>query len=606
MEHFYKTFAGAAFILLILYAEQAVAQNGTLDPFFGNGGKVVTRVGDSISVANAVVLQGDGKIVTAGYSFLSGKSAFTIARYNTDGALDSTYGNGGIAHTLIGDESKATTVALQPDRKIVAGGYYYDDSLSNQYFTVARYNTNGTIDSTFGNNGIATAYFPATIAQIRKLVVMPGGRIITAGYKNQGFQNTPVFAQFLSSGTLDTAFGNRGLMELNMTISSGSSLWVNDMVLTPAGKILATIEAQGFTPDFLTVRLWPNGRIDSTFGNNGKVETDLNNISGDLSTTIAQLPDSSFIVAGYALKNSYYPIAIVKYHANGTVDSTFGTNGRVLLEILNDAAMPTNVLLMPGGSFLVTGYSYASTRDFFISKFSAAGKIDSSFGNNGIASIDFLGYGDESYHSVMQPDGKIVLVGYADDFARYNIALARLDNKVLPLRLLSFTARRSGKSNLLQWRTAHEINVDRFEIQRSANGREYTVKGFVKAGAFNYSFKDENRGSGINYYRLRMIDRDGRFTLSAVRRVDNNIQFIASVYPNPANNHIQVKIETGKKRDLLIQILSLDGKVITTESFKSWGNTYIRSINISGLQSGSYFLKISSISEQHVLKFEKL
>ncbi len=176
-----------------------------------------------------------------------------------------------------------------------------------------------------------------------------------------------------------------------------------------------------------------------------------------------------------------------------------------------------------------------------------------------------------------------------------------------PLKLLSFTAKKQEKTNLLNWKTSQEINVDRFEIERSSNGREYAKIGTVKAGQTQYSFTDENpETKNSNYYRLKMIDKDGQFTNSLVRLISNN-SFTVAIYPNPAKDKLQVQINSDKPMAMKMQIVSLEGKILISNSFTANEANTLRSINISSLQRGSYLLKVSSESkDEQVIKFEKL
>ena len=185
-----------------------------------------------------------------------------------------------------------------------------------------------------------------------------------------------------------------------------------------------------------------------------------------------------------------------------------------------------------------------------------------------------------------------------------------------PLKLLSFTAKKDGKANLLNWTSTNEINVDRFDVERSFDSREFNKIGKVKAGLSNYSFTDNNPLKATNFYRLKMIDKDGQFTYSPVRMLNNSGGFFVNIYPNPAKDNLQVQIDCDKKTTLQMQVLSLDGKVILTNTTTTNEVSILRSMNISALPKGSYFLKVSSslnpplegreAQDEQVVKFEKL
>lgn len=148
-------------ILTVLTTSTLLAQPaGSLDPTFGNGGKVITSITTGQDKAYGVAIQNDGKIIVAGYSTsgITGKD-FSVIRYNSDGSLDNSFGINGIVSTdlLIGSEDIAYSVALQTDGKIVLAGFC--DNGSNKDAALVRYNSNGLLDNTFGTNGIVLTDF---------------------------------------------------------------------------------------------------------------------------------------------------------------------------------------------------------------------------------------------------------------------------------------------------------------------------------------------------------------------------------------------------------------------------------------------------------------
>ena len=199
-----------------------------------------------------------------------------------------------------------------------------------------------------------------------------------------------------------------------------------------------------------------------------------------------------------------------------------------------------------------------------------------------------------------------------------NTEMTTVVAETFPLKLLTFTARKQDKSNLLNWTTANEINVDHFDIERSGNSREFSKIGSVKAGINNYSYTDNNPTTTPNpiaigtkpqtiFYRLKMIDKDGQFTYSPVRKLNNSETFSVSIYPNPAKDNLQIQIDSYKKTAMQLQVLSMDGKVILSNSVTVAEGSILQSINITALVNGSYFLKaITTDKDEQVVKFEKL
>ena len=192
-----------------------------------------------------------------------------------------------------------------------------------------------------------------------------------------------------------------------------------------------------------------------------------------------------------------------------------------------------------------------------------------------------------------------------------NVEKTRVVSGILPLKLLQFSAIRHGKTNLLQWTTADEQNTDFTIIERSNNGTEFTNIGSVKAGFTSYSFTDYSpptrRGTTFNYYRLKMIDKDGRFTYSPIRLVNNSSTLEVTLYPNPTKTKLQVNIESDKDATVQYEIISQQGQIQLSSSWTVQEGANSKSFSVTNLPTGQYFLRISlSNKEQSILKFEKL
>jgi uncharacterized delta-60 repeat protein len=571
-----------------------------LDVTFGNGGKVVTPVNDT-STANDVAIQPDGKIVVGGSSTLSGTRYFTLVRYNTDGSLDNSFGSGGKVINQIGILSAVNHIALRSDGKIIAGGYSSYNRQSNSTidfgshaFTIARYNNNGNLDSTFGKNGTDTTVMIQGWGEIKKLLIKPDGKILTAGVISRPtFDYLPGLAQFKPNGSLDSLFGNNGKVEGSRYLND-----ITDVELGKDGKIYAIGNSSSYmNGDFVMVRLLPNGMMDGTFGTNGAVITDMGNAyyREELATGLLILPDSSIVLAGYTGQGtSFNTFALAKYKVNGTLDSTFGTVGKVTTQISNLHAYATNVVADSAGRLIVSGYTYsASQQDFLMARYLANGKLDSTFGSNGVVTTDFAGFRDQAFASALQSDGKIVLAGQAGSSdSKYSIALARYSMTVLPLKLLSITAKKDGKTNLLQWTTTQEINIDRFEIERSLNGKDYSNIGKMNGGLSKYNFTDEKPFTGINYYRIKMIDKDGKFEYSPVRIINNSGSFYVHVYPLPAKGRLNIQVQSNKTEKADILVTTISGKTILTNPVLLAAGVNNTFINLQSFSKGAYFLKI--------------
>ena len=216
--------------------------DGSLDQSFGDGGKVTTDFGDSFDQAEAVAVQDDGKVVVAGVTE-SGSGDFALARYAPDGTLDQDFGNGGKVRTDFGGSDFAYALALQSDGKAVVAGFSNIGDPSRD-FALARYDTDGTLDQDFGNGGKVRTDFvggesPDTPDSANAVTIQPDGKIVAAGYadNNQAFASQDfALARYETDGALDPDFGNDGKV---MTDLGYDSEGASGLVVQPDGRVMA-------------------------------------------------------------------------------------------------------------------------------------------------------------------------------------------------------------------------------------------------------------------------------------------------------------------------------------------------------------------------------
>lgn len=416
------------------------AGSGDLDSGFGLGGKVVTHVGFGDRV-EALAIQGDGKIIAAGQSGSRGiydAFDFALARYNTDGNLDQAFGSGGIVRTdFFGDEDHISSIALQSDGKIVAVGKARSGAVS--YFGVVRYNTDGSPDGTFGAGGKLVTSFAGYGDNAHAVVIQPDGKILVGGSaqvisKTISGEITFGFAlaRYNQDGRLDTEFGERG------KVTSEFDGICTRLVLQPDGKVIAggTITTRETNSDFALARYNADGSLDAAFGNDGKVTTDFNKWADILSALVLQ-PDGKIVVAGDVdppdpLHNDSQP-CVARYNPDGSLDSTFGNRGTV---IDGNFIAARAIALQDNGKIIVAGLGskQKSDGDFALARYMTNGNVDTSFGNGGMITTSFLG-SDDAFALALLPDGRIVAAGatYGPEFfsgfalARYNNADDRFD-----------------------------------------------------------------------------------------------------------------------------------------------------------------------------------
>ena len=236
------------------FALARINPDGSLDPSFGDRGRVTTDF-TTWDEGNAIVVQPDGKIVVAG-QILAGQNTrrFALARYRSDGSLDPSFGKGGKVVSIEGDASQqggASALVLQPDGKLVAGG---------APFTLVRFNPDGSIDTTFGSDGVAHAAFGSSFATLHSAALQPNGEIVAAGAVQDGVNYDFGLARWNVDGTLDQNFGNGGVV-ITPRAPGGAA----GVAVQPTGKIVAT----GGNGLVTLARYRRDGQLDGSFGYRG-------------------------------------------------------------------------------------------------------------------------------------------------------------------------------------------------------------------------------------------------------------------------------------------------------------------------------------------------
>src|SRR5437870_871368 len=197
----------SALLLVLSFAHSVDAGPGDLDPSFGTGGRVLTDFGGGDG-ARALALQADGRIVVAGSSSAGGFALdFARARDNSDGSLDPSFGTGGRVLTDFGGDDEARALALHADRKVVVAGC--SDAGGRPDFALARYNDDGSHDSSFGTGGKVLTDFGGD-DEASALVFQSDGKIVVAGFSDAGGFALAALARYNPNGTLDASFGSGG------------------------------------------------------------------------------------------------------------------------------------------------------------------------------------------------------------------------------------------------------------------------------------------------------------------------------------------------------------------------------------------------------------
>ncbi|MGZ4136650.1 MAG: hypothetical protein ACXVPX_03685 [Actinomycetota bacterium] len=407
--------------LTLATAPGALPAPGDLDTSFGRSGKVVTDVTKRGDGVNAVAITSTGRIVVAGTS--KDGARFAIAQYRTDGSLDRTFGDHGIVQTNVTDANDVLHgVAVQPDGEIVVAG----QAGTGPRFVVARYTADGVLDPTFGGDGMVSTSFEAKGGDAAVAVaVLPDGEILAAGvaHTNCSCERYAV-ARYDTDGRLDRTFGTDG----KATVHFRSGGEPGAMAVAADGSIVLV---GGNVPDvdkFQVTRFTADGAIDTTFGGgDGKVTTNTGQ-GEEAATGVAIDRGGSVIVIGYTDLpheggETFGPskFALVRYAGDGSLDRSFRTNGRVKTAFSTDA-FPHGVVVQADGKIVAVGG--VGTR-FGLVRYATDGTLDPTFGGDGKVTTNLSSDVDDARAIALQEDGRIVVAGTASGVGRGAFALVR-------------------------------------------------------------------------------------------------------------------------------------------------------------------------------------
>jgi uncharacterized delta-60 repeat protein len=409
----------------------------------GGTGKVTTDFAFANDEGYAVAVQADGKIVVAGTS----NGSFALARYNSDGALDSSFNGDGKVTTRFGtDFDQAQSVAVQADGKILVGGFSrtggYNTADTRYDFALARYNANGSLDTRFGDGGKVTTAMGSSEYAGFSMTLQADGKILMAGDSQNGGQDQFALVRYNSDGSLDTSLNGAGSVTtaLGTSIDRGQSVAVQ-----PDGKIVVAGYSYDASNgwDFALARYTATGALDVGFNGVGSVTTNISNFlswagSQDLAYSVAVQCDGKILVAGYSYdfvstgNNNYNAssdasnFAVVRYNGDGTLDNSFGANGKLVTDIDLADNKSSSMVLQADGKILVAGYiGSGSDYAFSLVRYNGNGSLDGSFDGDGKVTTRFDSTFNLGESVTVQADGRILLAGRAWVGSSEDMALAR-------------------------------------------------------------------------------------------------------------------------------------------------------------------------------------
>ncbi len=361
----------------------------TLDDTFGTGGRVSTPVG--AGHGEGVVIQPDGAIVTAGWRTTASGVDYALTRHDASGHLDQGYGSGGIATTdLGGSDDEAYDAALLPDGGVVAVGRTDAAGFTKLDFGVVRYTPGGTPDPGFGSGGIVKTNVLGGGDQANAVAVQGDGKIVVAGYAAGPTNIDTDFAlvRYNADGTPDDGFGTHGIVTTDLGTRSDDA---RALVIQPDGEIVVVGTAGD---DLALARYTSAGAPDAGFGQAGIRITDLG--SEDVATGVALTPDGHIAIAGYTLgPHVNRDFLLARYTAAGDLDTAFGDHGAVKTDVGGGDDFAENLLVDPSGRFVLVGRATSSTiLDMALVRYTPDGTPDPTFDGDGILTVDFHGRGE--------------------------------------------------------------------------------------------------------------------------------------------------------------------------------------------------------------------
>jgi uncharacterized delta-60 repeat protein len=490
-----------------------------------------------------------------------------------DGTIDTGFGVGGIAIT---PDGYASCVKIQPDGKIVIGG-----TDSNDTFTAARYNIDGTLDNSYGINGIVKTFLSIDGSRMHASALSPGNKIIQAGITHLYTDNQKTaLVRYDSTGGRDYTFGSNGVVLLDVNIGSE---YISKVIVQPDEKILVSgyTLSQGFV-----FRCYSNGDIDSTFGINGYI---FPNPFFFITSMVIQ-PDGKFVITGNSISIPPTQVAVARFNSDGSPDSLFGSDGIVLtsigthLQIINSLALQLDGKIIFAGERL--GIIGETLEDVFI-RYNSNGSLDNNFGINGV--VHFIPYGDFNYmtNTGLQADGKILMSGSAvvDTIG-------------------------SGRSGMFLMRFDQNGNVD---TTFGDNGFFITPPELRLSTGREFEIQEDNKivltgNSNGNFATIRV----NASSISAIEELTNIESprdfFLKQNYPNPFNPVTSIQYAISSTQFVTLKVYDLLGREIATlvDEEKPVG-TYELNWNAINLPSGVYFYQLqageySSVKKMILLK----
>lgn len=589
--------------------------DGTYDQYFGIGGIMHVNPGYEFHFfsCEAMVIQPDGKIVIVGNVSYINEITFEyiedifLARLDTKGFVDSTFGSGGIVITDFGGDSEnACCVLLQEDDKIVIGGTSQESPIGSG-FVISRFESDGEVDVNFGTEGLVKTFIQTNSIPYYG-AIQPDGKIIFAGITSNSYLSGDfAIVRYLENGTLDNLFGSGGIVQTDLLGKNLNNIPLG-MVLEPDGKITLGGYAD-FRPAKSHIgiaRYNPDGNLDESFGSNGVLEFSLGTKSHV--GAIARQPDGKYLFVGSSnVIDSTETWLLARLNHQGDLDSTFGNQGFILTNLEGEVEYATEMLIQNDTRIVVGGFNNGGpdgVRDFVIARYIAdfivnsytEGEVICPGDSNGIAgvevsgglapylfSIDGQNYQSESFFEGL-PSGEYFIT-ISD--SQNPPAVATIGPLIIPQAPIP-----TGTVEVIDDMII--VSSDNYDFSLySLNGIDFQTDSIfmdVPVGIY-IVFIITNSGCTIQLDTVTI-------TQTSIEKIN---ALIVSVFPNPCTDYISLDVlKSGEPLTFIISNYS--GQVLRNEIiFPGNDGTYL--IRTNQLTNGLYQLKMVNHDQSRVVSF---
>lgn len=504
---------------------------------------------------------------------------FNIATAQSAGDLDLTFGINGSAITDLGNGyDQCSGLVIQPDQKIVVGGRAQVNG--GFYPTLIRMNPDGSIDNTFGEDGITSGDVPHSTtfyAEADALAIQPDGKLLYAFHLGAWGGDGLAVTRFNDDGSIDTSFGINGTAS---TIPFDNSNYSNSLLLQSDGKIVLVGRGQWYDggPGHVSaVRFNSNGILDETFAVAGFFSLNLGG-TNDQALDVKQQIDGKIVMTGIKSNSGFYEYLVIRLNENGSFDESFSDDGIFSVGISGSYDNPKFIAIRNDGSILITGIAYTENMSDFgmvLMCLTPAGEVNTSFGNNGITTYSF-GVDDDFAESVaVDNEGRILVAGHVEDFYIYGAVLRFDENGILDS---------SFGDNGISVIDAYSYHVENIKLQ--SDGK------IVVCGWTGYSDTNEH-----HFTASRILSED----VNSVSDLSVDASSF-TLYPNPTQGQIYLKFDESHSMEVSSYVL-LDcfGRTISSNPIKANADKFL--IETSELAEGVYTVQLNGTHSFYCKQF---